>query len=349
MKKNQLTKSIKAVKLMAACGLVVCCQTSLKADVVVLESGAVLTGKVLQQDDDGLLMQLESGTHRYPRSWIRDVKKEPAAAPHVANNRQRIPDWAQIVTLLANTGWSQGLKQVPATMIESGIWKNVPYISFQCRSGGYELNIFGDLSKPAAVQIGAMSYLKSSAEAKSNCVNFICSLLPNADDRKAVRALNWNQKDGGKNGEMTVETIMPGEFGSYGGWWVSVYSEKALTAARASDEELLTLAQPPGAATQAAAVTAQPAAATPPVSTTTDAPAQPGATPTQPAVVTTYPYQPVPYWSDAELAAARRVGPGAPGTPGAPGVHPAATPAKVYPRTYTRAGGTYGHPATRRR
>src|SRR5206468_11936408 len=38
--------------------------------------------------------------------------------------------------------------------------------SFQCRSGGYELNIFGDLSKPAAVQIGAMAWLKGSDEAK---------------------------------------------------------------------------------------------------------------------------------------------------------------------------------------
>ena len=60
MKTNQLTRSLKAVKLMAACGLVLGCQTSLKADVVVLESGGVLTGKVLQQDDDGLLMQMES-------------------------------------------------------------------------------------------------------------------------------------------------------------------------------------------------------------------------------------------------------------------------------------------------
>lgn len=335
---------------MAACGLVLGCQTSLKADVVVLESGAVLTGKVLQQDDDGVLMKLESGTHRYPKSWIKAVKKEPAAAPHVSNNGQRIPDWAQVVTLLANTGWSQGLKQVPATMIEAGIWKNVPYISFQCRSGGYELNIFGDLSQPAAVQIGALSYLKSSAEAKSNCVNLICSLLPNADDRKMVRALSWEKKDGGKNGEMTVETIMPGEFGSYGGWWVSLYEEKALAAARASDEELLTLTRPPAPAAQPAAVPAQTAATTAGAVVPADAPpSQPPAqdTTSQPASVTTY--QTVPYWSEAELAAARRVGPGAPGTPGAPGVHPAGTAAKVYPRTYNRTGGTYGRAGTPRR
>jgi hypothetical protein len=350
MKKYQLAKSLKTVPLLATCVLGLWGQSLLKADVVVLESGGVLTGKVLQQDDDGVLIQTESGTHRYPRSWIRDVKKEPASAPHVSNNGQRIPDWAEIVSLLANTGWSQGLKQVPATMIEAGIWKNVPYISFQCRSGGYELNIFGDLNNPAAVQIGAMSYLKQSAEAKSNCVNLICSSLPNADDRKMVRALNWNQKDGGKNEGMTVETIMPGEWGSYGGWWVSVYSEKALAAARASDEELLTLTQPAGGAPQPAVASAQPAApaaaaAAPsqmpvPAASQADNSAQqpPQAQPVQPVPVTTY--QAVPAWSDAELAAARRVG---------PGPNPVATAAKVYPRTYDRAGGTYAHPATVRR
>ncbi len=246
MKTNQLTKSLKTVKLIAACGLALWCPTLLNADVVILEKGGVLTGKVLKQDDDGVLIQMESGTHRYPRSWIKEVKKEPAAAPHVSNNGQRIPDWAQIVTLLANTKWSDGLKQVPATMIETGIWKNVPYISFQCQYAGYELNIFGDLGKPAAVQIGAMSFLKNSDEARSNCVSFICSVLANADDRKMVRALSWQQKDVQKNKGMTFETVMPGEQGSYGGWWVSVYSEDALAASRASDEELLTFTQPAG-------------------------------------------------------------------------------------------------------
>jgi hypothetical protein len=359
MKAHQQTRSLKTIKLLAACGLGLACQPLLKADVVILESGGVLAGKVLQQDDDGILIQLESGTHRYPKSWVKEVKKEPVAAPHVSNNGQRIPDWAQIVTLLADAGWSQGLKQVPATMLEAGIWKNVPYISFQCRSGGYELNIFGDLSKPAAVQIGAMTYLKSSDEARSNCVNLICSVLANADDRKMVRALNWNPKDTEKNGGMIFETILPGEWGSYGGWWVSVYSEDALAAARASDAELLMLTQPPVAAPQPVAVVVQPAATdtavaaqpadtTPPPATTT--------TQTPPTTTTTYTTYAVPAWSAEELAYAHPAAAGAnPAVTAAktPGVTAAKTPAspaaKVYPRTYTRTGGSYGHAATPRR
>jgi hypothetical protein len=353
--KNQCpTNLLKSFQILAACGLGWCYPSLLKADVVMLENGGVLAGTVLQQDDEGILIKMDSGTHRYPASWIKTVKKEPAAAHHVSNNGRRIPDWAQIVTLLANTGWSQGLKQVPATMIESGIWKNVPYISFQCRSDGYALNIFGDLEDPAAVQIGAMSYLKQSDEAKSNCVNFICSVLANLDDRKMIRALSSTQKDRQQNGKLTAETLMPGEWGSYGGWWVSVYSEKALATARASDAELFALTHPPAAAPQPAFAPAPPAAVAPPAAAPPGvgaAPPQAAGTASQPppttttatayAVPTTYV---APAWSAEELARARAV----------PGANPAATAAredtaaKVYPRTYTRTGGTYGHTGTRR-
>jgi hypothetical protein len=267
------------------------------------------------------------------------VKKETAAAPHVSNNGKRIPDWAQIVTQLANTGWSQGLKQVPATMIETGIWKNVPYVSFRCRSDGYEVNIFGDLNNPAAVQIGAMSYLSQNAEARSNCVNFICSVLASADARKTVRSLDWNQKDSKKNGGMTFETILPGEWGSYGGWWVSVYNDSALANAQASETELLAITQPRVAAppmattttgaVQSDATASQPAAA--------PAPAQPvvTTTTTTPDVVTTY--GATPAWTAEEMATARPV---------TPASNPASTADKVYPRTYDRSAGTY---APRRR
>src|SRR5271165_3301166 len=119
MHKSRRTNRYNAFKLLAAFGLGLLLQPLLQADVVLLQNGGVLTGTVLQQDADGVLIQTDSGTYRYPLSWVRDVKKEAASAPHVSNNGRRIPDWAQIVSMLANTGWSQGLKQVPATVINN--------------------------------------------------------------------------------------------------------------------------------------------------------------------------------------------------------------------------------------
>jgi hypothetical protein len=328
MKTNQRLNPRPVFGLLAA--IIFASVPLLQADVVVLQSGAVITGNILQQDADGVLLQMEYGTFRYPLVWIRDVKKEPAAAPHVANNGKTIPDWAQIVTLLANNTWAPGLKQVPATMIESGVWKNVPYVSFRCAGGGYELNIFGDLNQPAAVQIGAMNYLHQTSVEKSNCVNFICSVLANAADRKIVRALNFNQNDSAQNGALTFATVLPGEWGSYGGWWISVCDTNALAGARASAAELAVLAQPRLATTSLAATNTSVA----PAATPASAPAAPAATTTDSGQITSEgTYSVASGWTAEELAAAHP----APAT-----AYPTATTDTVYPRTYTRAGGSYG-------
>jgi hypothetical protein len=330
MKSNQrITHFCKSFGLLAVFGFGLLFPLALRADVLLLQSGAVVTGKVLQQDGNGVLMQTEFGTYRYPSAWIKDVKKEAATAPHVSNNGQTIPDWAQIVTLLADSGFAPEIKQVPAPVISSGNFKNVPYVSFRCAYGGYEINIYGDLNQPAAVQIGAMGYLQNNAAAKSNCVDFVCSVLASADARKMVRALNWSQKDVEARGGLTFETLLPGETGSYGGWWVSVYDSTALANAQASDTELLALAQPRVAAAPPASVT--PMAnnnniiiieTNPPVTATT-----------QSGQITSYgSYTPNYGWTAEELAAA----------------HPATATAvannadMVYPRTYDRTAGTYG-------
>ncbi|MGO8838016.1 MAG: hypothetical protein ACLQAH_04555 [Limisphaerales bacterium] len=339
MNKNQRSLPVRIFALLAAIGLGLCLPPQLKADVVILQNGGVITGNVLQQDADGVLIQMNTGTFRYPLSWIREVKKEPATAPHVSNNGRRIPDWAQIVSLLANTGWSQGLKQVPATVINYGNFNSVPYVSFRCAAGGYEINVFGDLNNPAAVQIGAMNYLKQSDEAKSNCVNFICSVLANPDDRKAVRTLNWNQQDSQNNSGMTFQILQPGEMGSYGGWWVSVYNENALASARASEAELASLTQPRAVAPQPM-ITATNAAAQPAAASSPPAPAaaQPVTTTTDSGVVTTYGAYPA--WTAEELAAARAVTPAS--NPSTAAADTASAADRVYPRSYDRAAGTYG-------
>lgn len=315
---------------------------ALKADVVILQSGAVLTGKVLQQDGEGVLLRMEYGTYRYPLALIRDVKKEPTTTSSAASSGQSIPDWAQLVTLLANNHWAPGLRQVPATMIEGGNFKNVPYVSFRSASGLYEMNIYGDLDHPAAVQIGAMNYLHQTTGEKSNCVAFICSVLGNAADAKIVRALNLDQKDVQKNGGLTFETILPGEWGSYGGWWISVYNANALAGAQASPAELLALTQTR-------------VAATPPV-TATNVPSQPVAAVPSSAPATTTNSSPITSsetysygygtaygaWSAEELAAARPAAATTyPATVASEKTYPTAASGMVYPRTYTRSAGGY--------
>jgi hypothetical protein len=239
MKKTRL-----AVAAISSIIVVLLFDSPLKADVVILQSGSIITGKVLQQDDEGVLIQMDYGTFRYPPSMVKDVRKEAAEPATNSLAAQRIPNWATIISKLATNGWAHELTQIPATVIDNGILQDVPYISFRCNSGGYEINIYGDLDNPAGIEIGAINYLVKNSEAKSNCVNFICSVLANDDDKKVVRALNWNPKDLKKTNGVTFEITLPAEPDSYGGWWISVYDESGLTNARASGADMLSITQP---------------------------------------------------------------------------------------------------------
>ena len=108
---------------------------------------------ILQQDSNGVLLQMEYGTFRYPLTMIKDVKKETATAPHVSNNGQVIPDWAQIVTMLANNSWAPEIKQVPAMVITMENSTMFPTSRSAAPLAATNLTFFGDLNNPAAVEI----------------------------------------------------------------------------------------------------------------------------------------------------------------------------------------------------
>ena len=216
-------------------------ESPLKADVVILQNGGFLIGQVISQDEDGVQFRTDanSGNVHYPVSMVKDVVKQ-----EFKSTTNRIPSWVNILSRLATNEWAHDIKQIPATVIYNGSLQDVPYISFRCNTAGYEINIYGDLDNPACVEIGAITYSVKNNEAKTNCMNFIASVLTSANDKEAVQSLNLNQKDLEKKEGMTFETTFPDEPDAYGGWWISIYDENALTNARASGAELLSIKQP---------------------------------------------------------------------------------------------------------
>ena len=127
-------------------------------------------------------------------------------------------------------------------MIDKGVLKNVPYISFRC-GDDYECNVYGDPDHPACVEIGVYRNLLNDPVAKTNCVSFMAELLTNSSDKNAVTLLDENYKMI-KHPEVTFELTLPKDDDSYGGWWISVYSQSLLDAARASDSEMKNISVP---------------------------------------------------------------------------------------------------------
>jgi len=132
--------------------------------------------------------------------------------------------------------WAKGLKQIPSTVIDKGVLKNVPYTSY--RAGGeYELNVYGDPEAPACFEIGITGALLKNPDAKRNCYDIVNAILNDSASIAFLKALKPEGDKKVRNG-ITYEITPPTAEDAYGGWWISLYSEALLDKSRASDAEM---------------------------------------------------------------------------------------------------------------
>lgn len=150
----------------------------------------------------------------------------------------RLTDLWRAVDIASIEDWGTELDQIPATVVDVGVMKYVPYQSF--RAGDYEFNVYGDPDHPAGLEIGVYQSLLKNPKAKQRCLEFMASLLPDAGDRCLLRSLNQRQ-DLQKRGSLTLEVTPETAEDAYGGWWISVYDPEILDKSRASPKELATI------------------------------------------------------------------------------------------------------------
>lgn len=220
------------------CSLLACCSLGVPsafADTLVFSSGRTVSGIVLQTNDVNVLMLTDYGALNYSPAIIKEIKMERAESvdPYGTN---RIPDSKNLLLRLSRQPWATNLKQIPATVIDTGIMRNVPYVSFQCGED-YEVNIYGDLDHPAGIEVGVYRKLIENALAKANCAKFMADNLGQATDKEAVRRLDQT-KDLKTVDGLTLEITPPSAADAYMGWWISAYLEEKLNRARASADEL---------------------------------------------------------------------------------------------------------------
>jgi len=205
-----------------------------RGDVITLSESNVVNGTILRTNTTDILVLTEYSTVSCAKSNIVSVTFEPASFSLSPNGR--LPDFRTTLRLLAVQSWASELKQIPATVIDNGPMKNVPYLSFRC-GDDYEVNIYGDLDHPAAIEAGTYRKLKADPLAKSHCENFILSLLRDSADKDIVKGLSWEQDLKTRDG-LTFEVTPPTAPDAYEGWWLSVYSETELAHSCASEKEL---------------------------------------------------------------------------------------------------------------
>lgn len=202
-----------------------------------------MRGDIISQNEKQVLLRMEYGTMTLARSQI--AKIEGQSLDPISNSNQRIPNWRVVIASVAKQPWAKNIQQIPATVVDKGIMRFVPYISFRI-ADDYELNIYGDLDNPAGIEIGLYRSLLKDDAAKTNCFAFIGSIL-GTNDRQVLAVLDHKQDLKVASG-ITFEVTPEAAEDAYGGWWVSLYDTKKLDQARASKDELAQITSSSGQA-----------------------------------------------------------------------------------------------------
>lgn len=205
------------------------------ADTIVMANNQTMTGTAIQTNGDDVLVLTKYAAFDFSKNSIKEIRTEPADILE-SSAPSRLPDFQRAILFLSNQSWATNLTPIPATVIDKGILRNVPYTSFRC-AVDYEVNIYGDLDNPSGIEIGVYRKLLDDNSAKNNCIKFISALLDQPSDKEIVQGLNL-AKDLETHDDLTFEITPPTAADAYNGWWISVYSEKQLNLARASDDEM---------------------------------------------------------------------------------------------------------------
>ncbi len=211
------------------------------ADIIVFSTGRALTGTVACTNGDEVLVVTDYAAFNFARESIKQIRTDHIQEAELRSTN-RLPSFKVALTTLAKKPWASDLRPIPAAVVDKGILRHVPYMSFRCGED-YEVNIYGDPERPAGVEVGVYRKLLGDATAKMNCVGLAAELMGKPEDRALIKRLNL-EKDLQKQDGLTFEITPPSAEDAYMGWWISAYSERALGAAQASDDEMKRISIP---------------------------------------------------------------------------------------------------------
>jgi hypothetical protein len=203
------------------------------------KSGEKIEGTVLHKDDGQSLVQLKYGAVTLTAGDVA-AARELGPDPTPPAGDVRLATLARALRLVAAQPWGDQLLQVPATVVRDGTLKNVPYVSL--RAGHFEFNVYGDPDAPAGLEIGVYGTVHSST-ARRLCLAALKSVLNHPEDRAMIDALPLEGGQKSRAG-LVFEVTPPTAPDAFGGWWISVFDQKAVDTQRASDREIALITIP---------------------------------------------------------------------------------------------------------
>jgi hypothetical protein len=225
------------------------------ADTVHLQSGGTLEGVILKRDKDGVVIQLKYATVTVGSFDIASIDAStPASVPG-----SRLAGWERCFQVLAARPWGEELHQIPARLIENGPFHNVPYVIHA--SGNYQVALYGDPDRPAAIELGVSGALRGNAATRKEFTEILASLLVRSEDVESLRSLPMDSGKKESEGLLFETTDEPDARGKET-WWISVSDPTSLEQSRVSDKDLSTLVTPETPQTPSSPTLVQPGSTT---------------------------------------------------------------------------------------
>lgn len=214
-------------------------------DDIELKDGRVLGGLIVKKAPDYVVLQTETSEIKVPSESIRRIDDLPDDGVYFTEVTRagELPNWRSMVEDLRQEDTVKSFETIPATTIDVGNLRNVPYLSFRI-NGASEMNVYGDPHNPAAVEFGVYGKGAGSIKRQRIIREFIAGHLNSRDEVKALYSLDLKKGGTVKCGNLEFSITPPEAEDSYGGRWFCIYDPKRLEKARVSDAAYAKVTRP---------------------------------------------------------------------------------------------------------
>lgn len=209
----------------------------LSPDTVFMNDGREYHGLIIRNDARKVVLQQRMGEVEIPKSGIRRIDDEPDSGVFFAEivDPNRLPPWRMIVRELRSDDSIRSFRQIPATTIDNGYLKNIPYLSFRINKR-IEMNVYGNPEDPVCLEFGVYERGEKITRFKKIIRAYLAGILQSRAEISALYSLD--EKGGQINVGKFVFRITPPEApDAYGGWWISIYDASRLDRFRVPEEE----------------------------------------------------------------------------------------------------------------
>ena len=202
-----------------------------------MADGRSIRGLILRNTPTHVLLQTEKGEIEYPKSDIRRIHDAPDDDVLFADlaDRGELPSWRAMVHDLRTHDGIKSFEQIPATTIDQGLLRNIPYLSFRVNERA-EFNVYGDPNRPAAVEVGIYERGRLGARHRRVFREFLAGHLDSRQEIAALYSLNRENLEA-RAGDLGFRLIPPDAPDSYGGTWMVIYHPERLERARLGNAE----------------------------------------------------------------------------------------------------------------